>query len=140
MTFKIALYKGHGNLFNKLIRFWDQGKYSHCELVFSDGKSASATFRDGRQVREKEIVFDDANWDFINLPAELEPAANEFLQQTRGMPYDLVGQSRFMFAPWHGVKKSYWCSEWCAAALGMSEPWRYGPNNLAIVLWYKYNG
>lgn len=130
MTFRAAFYKGEGNAFNGFIRFWDGGIYSHCELVFSDGMSASASWRDGRQVRLKMIEYDADNWDFIELPPELEESARTFFEQTKGRPYDLVGQIRFLIAPVRGSRKGFWCSEWLAAALGSPEPWRYSPNIL----------
>lgn len=130
MTFKLAMYKGEGNLFNALVRYWDSGIYSHCELIFSDGLAASASYRDGQQVRGKYIDFNDGHWDFIELPAHLEDNARRFFEKTNGVGYDLIGQVRFFAAPFHGQKKKYWCSEWIASALGMTEPWRYGPNGL----------
>ena len=39
----LALYKGRGTLFNRLIRLWTRSKYSHCELVLSDGRWLSAS-------------------------------------------------------------------------------------------------
>lgn len=128
--FRLAMYKGKGNLFNGFIRFWDGGIYSHCELVFSDGVCASASYRDGREVRSKMIEMDNGHWDFVELPAHLEWPARLFLQQTEGMGYDLIGQLRFIAAPLRGQRDKYWCSEWIAAALGMKDPWRYGPNGL----------
>lgn len=136
---KIAFYKGKGNFFNWLIRKWDGGKYSHCELVFSNGFSASASYRDGRQVRAKVIEFNPEHWDFINVPTELEGGALTFLEETNGKPYDLVGQIRFIVAPLTGSKEGYWCSEWVAAALGMPEAWRYSPNSLYAALKYMNN-
>jgi len=130
MTFRLAFYKAEGGLHNKVIRWWDCGKYSHVELVFSDGMSATATVRDGSQVRMKRINYDPAKWDFIELPASLEAQARHFYAQTKGMKYDLIGQLRFAVAPYKGVRSRYWCSEWVAAALGMADPWRYGPNGL----------
>lgn len=127
---KVAFYKAKGNFFNMFIRWWDSGPYSHCELVFSDGKAASASFRDGRQVREKEIEFDTEHWDIVEIPDSYEPYAKDFLAKTAGLPYDLIGQIRFLVAPWHGEANSYWCSQWVAAALGIDEAWRYSPNIL----------
>lgn len=127
---RAAFYKGKGNLFNRFIRFWDAGPYSHCELVFPDGLSASASWQDGRKVRGKYIDFNQAHWDFVDLPDSIEDAVWEFYVGTRGAPYDLIGQLRFFFAPLRGAKKGYWCSEWVAAALGYPDPWRYSPNSL----------
>lgn len=129
--FKAAFYKGQGNLFNRLIRWWDGGPYSHCELVFSDGMSASASYRDGQKVRMKRIEFDAGSWDFVVLPDELEAQARMFFEKTKDMKYDLLGQARFVYAPGRGDKTGYWCSEWIAAALSMPSPWRYGPNGLS---------
>lgn len=127
---KVAFYKAKGNAMNGLIRFWDGGPYSHCELVLSRGVSASATVRDGMQVRSKYINFSDANWDFLDVPPHLEAAAVEFFRKTEGMPYDLIGQFRFILNPYRGSADKYWCSEWVAEALGMPDAWRYGPNGL----------
>jgi hypothetical protein len=131
---KLAFYKAKGNLMNALIRWWDAGIYSHCELVFSDGLSASATFRDGRMVRGKYIEYHPDNWDFVELPDSFEAKAREFYKDTEGMPYDLFGQLRFLFAYSKGNSKAFWCSEWVAQALGLREPWRYGPNGLYNVV------
>lgn len=125
-----AFYKGKGNVYNGFIRFWDGGPYSHCELVFSDGLSASASWQDGRKVRGKRIAFNPDHWDFIELPDYLEPAARAYFEKTKGRPYDLIGQIRFLIAPLKGSKHGDWCSEWVPAALGMKDPWRYGPNGL----------
>lgn len=130
MAFRLAMYKGKGNLFNGLIRYWDSGIYSHCELVFSDGLAASASYRDSQEVRGKMIDFNDGHWDFIVLPDHLEEAARRFFEDTKGTGYDLVGQLRFFYSPLRGQKDKYWCSEWIATALGMTDPWRYGPNGL----------
>lgn len=132
--FRIAFYKGKGNLFNGFVRFWDGGKYSHSELVFSDGMSASASWRDGRQVRGKYIDFNPEHWDFVDVPAHMESRARHFFAVTKSAPYDLAGQVRFAIAPLRGSREGYWCSEWVAEALGMPDPWRYGPNGLYAAL------
>jgi hypothetical protein len=131
INMKLALYKGDGTKFNAAIRWVDGGIYSHCELVFSDGMSASATYRDDKTVRAKVIDFFPGRWDFIELPESLEADARAFYEGTAGTPYDLLGQVRFVFGLVKGDNKTFWCSEWCAAALGMQDPWRYGPNGLA---------
>ena len=75
---KAAFYKatrpGLQGLYSRAARAVDRGPYSHCELVFSDGLSGSASYIDGG-VRLKRIDFDPEHWDFIELPAHLEPAA-----------------------------------------------------------------
>ena len=50
MTFSAAFYQGTRpglpGLYNRLVRWLDRGEFSHCELVFGDGMSASASFMD----------------------------------------------------------------------------------------------
>lgn len=130
---KAAFYKGRGNPVNWFIAKWDGGKYSHCELIVADGRSMSASFRD-KGVRAKTIDYDPAKWDIIELPAHLETRVLAFFSKTEGKKYDLFGQIRFLVAPLTGDRNKYWCSEWVAAALGLQEPYRYGPNGLYATL------
>lgn len=134
---KIALYKGTRpglpGMYNRLVRFWERGKYSHCEIVFSDGWSASSSFMDGG-VRFKRIEFDPSRWDFIDLPDSLETAARKWFVEHEGKAYDYWGNIRFMFGWLPDSKDKYFCSEAVVAALGLNDPWRYGPNALWAVL------
>lgn len=128
---KAAFYKADGQFYNWFVRKWERGPYSHVELIFSDGRAASASFRD-KGVRFKEIDFDNGNWDFIELPAQLEgKALNWFIAHDK-CKYDLLGQVRFLISPINigNNDEKWWCSEAVAAALGLPDPWRYGPNGL----------
>lgn len=137
MAFYAAFYKGTrpglGGLYNRIVRWWDKGKYSHCELVFSDGVSASASFLDGG-VRFKHIEFSEARWDAVALDGRMEEAAREWFEEHAGAKYDLLGNLRFFFGFLPDNKNRWFCSEAIAAALGKSEPWRYGPNGLIASL------
>ena len=134
---RAAFYKatrpGLQGIYSRGVRFIERGPYSHCELVFSDGLSASASWMDGG-VRFKRIDFDPAHWDFIDLPAHLEPYARDWFERNDGAPYDLLGNVRFVL-PWlPDSERGWFCSEAIAAALRLREPWRLGPNGLAAVL------
>lgn len=131
---RVAFHKGGKLIGDKLIKWWDDGIYSHCEVVFSDGLWASASFMDGMKVRGKHISPTPGSWDYLDLPDRLETNARTFLALTEGMDYDLLGMARFVIAPLRGAGSKYWCSEWVAEALGMQEPWRYGPNGLYAAL------
>lgn len=137
---RLALYKstrpGFQGIYSCITRWVDGGPYSHCELIFSDGLSASASFIDGG-VRFKRIDYDSAHWDFIDLPASMEPAARQWFADHAGAGYDLIGNLRFVawFIP-HS-KSRWFCSEAIAAALGMPDPWRYGPCGLAAAIDWK---
>ena len=130
---RVAFHKNGQRIGDKVIQWWDGGIYSHCEIVFSDGLWASASYADGKQVRGK-YKMPNENWDYIPLPASYEQGARGFFEKTKGMPYDLFGRIRFIVAPYRGDGNKYWCSEWVAEALGLREPWRYGPNGLYNVL------
>lgn len=65
MSLQIAFYIGaKGHWWDKLIAWRTGGKYSHCELVFSDGMSYSASPREGC-TRFKQIDFTDGKWDLL---------------------------------------------------------------------------
>lgn len=133
---KIALYKsthtGVSGLYNRLVRWWDRGPYSHCEIIFSDGKSASSSYLD-KGVRFKDIVYDPAKWEFFDIPERYEPAARAWFETHEGQGYDLVGNIRFAFGFLKCPEDKWFCSEAIGAALGIVEPWRLSPNGIAAV-------
>lgn len=137
MTMRAAFYKGtHSGLpgvYNRAVRAWCRSPYSHVELVFSSGHCGSSSFMDGG-VRLKVIDFDPALWDFIDLPSEWECMAFQWFLDHRGAKYDLLGNLHFVISPIAGDGMRWFCSEAIAAALGMSEPWRYDPATLASAL------
>ena len=135
--FRAAFYKstrpGLAGLYNRLVRWWCAGPYSHVELIFSDGMAASASFADGG-VRFKRIDFDPERWDFIELPSHLEPAARAWFVGNVSRRYDLLGNLGFAWRPVCGEEGAFFCSEACAAAVGIPAAWRYDPNALASAL------
>ena len=70
---RAAFYRGTRpglqGIYSRLVRWIDRGAYSHCELIFSDGMSGSASYIDGG-VRLKRIDYDTDHWDVIDLPAD----------------------------------------------------------------------
>ena len=134
---KVALYKGTRpglqGIYSRITRWLDCGPYSHVELVFSDGTSASSSFIDGG-VRFKTITYNPAHWDFIEVPSYRENAARYWFREHCGQPYDLWGNVRFMFGFVRDSKSKWFCSEAVMAALGYREAYRYGPSGMAEVL------
>lgn len=137
MTFSAAFYQGTRTglpgLYNRLVRWLDRGEFSHCELVFGDGISASASFMD-HGVRFKQIGYTSGEWHFVDLPAQLEPEARQWFEARSGTPYDVWGNLRFLFGFLRESDGKWFCSEAIAAALGLHDPWRYGPNGLFSIL------
>lgn len=134
MTLRAAFYKGTrpGLLaggFNRLGRYLNSGPYSHTELVL-DGVSWSSSFEDGG-VRRKQINFAPARWDFIDVPRVYEPRVRDWYLAHEGAPYDLWGNVRFFFGVARESTDKWFCSESNMAALGVSRPWEYGPNDMA---------
>jgi hypothetical protein len=139
---KIAFYKstksGISGLYNRGVRIVTKGKYSHCEIIFSDGMSASASFSDGG-VRFKQIDYDPNKWDIFALPEYLEANARLWFLAHEGEKYDILGNVHFLI-PVVGDDKNKWCcSESCAQALGIDGAWRFHPNLLACLVRYIQN-
>jgi hypothetical protein len=135
---RAAFYKGTRpglqGIYSRAVRLIDRGPYSHCELVFSDGISAPSSWMDGG-VRLKRIEYNPQHWDFIELPAHLEPAARVWFEAHKGDPYDLLGNLHFVFFLVKESSKGWFCNEAMAASLGILQGWRLGPNGLASILY-----
>lgn len=128
---------GWAGIYNRLVRWWERGQYSHCELMFSDGMAASSSYMDGG-VRLKRIDFNPDNWDFIALPDELELRARSWFENHLDCKYDIIGNVRFIADFMPDDKNKWFCSEAMAEAIGIPESWRYGPNGLSAVLRFFY--
>ena len=129
---RLALYKhkrtGLAGIGPALIRWWTKSPYSHCELVV-DGVAYSSSVQDGG-VRAKRIEFNPAHWDFVDLPWADPDAVLHYFRMTDGEPYgwvDLLWRQVFNRP---GDALGAFCSEWCAAALGLTNPQQYSPGTL----------
>lgn len=137
---KIAFYKGrrsensNAKLFDIAVAWWTGGLYSHCELVFNDSPKEASCYsssnRDGG-VRFKTIDLTSGHWDVVDLHSFDENAAWRWFTKHHGQPYDVAGLFGFVL-PWRTQNPNHWfCSEACAAALGISNPSKISPNHLA---------
>lgn len=136
---RAAFYKGtHTGLpgiYNRLVRWWTRSQYSHVELIMPWGAAASSSAMDGG-VRFKQIDFDPAKWDFVDLPIDLASAAEDWFNRHYGQPYDYLGNAHFVLSAIGDDKRKWFCSEACAAALGMPDPERFDPGTLYAALTY----
>lgn len=123
---KIAFYKGFkGDWKDILICIRTFSKYSHCEIVGSDGFCYSSSPRDGG-VRKKEIDLKDGKWETFEINVEHkrfeyyknQTILNKFFESTKGQKYDWVA-ILFSMAVKLGFedKNKWYCSEWCCAFL-----------------------
>lgn len=146
----LALYRGRrdgsgwrvwaARFTDGLTRVLTRGRYSHCEIVVREHPQASvytcysASIRDGG-VRCKVMPLPEAKWDLIQMESTSE--AHERLQrvwmETRGQGYDLMGALGIAFGLPQN-RRRWFCSEWCATALGLPDGWRWSPNDLAAIV------
>lgn len=147
--FYLALYKGSRDgsgwrvwlacFSDWLTRILTRGRYSHCELAVRLPETAggqkyecySASLRDGG-VRRKVMPLPSAKWDLIALPDSVGGRLHSFWKETQGQGYDLPGAFGVVFGLPEN-RRRWFCSEWAGKALGLSESWRFSPNDLAAI-------
>lgn len=141
----IAFYKGRKRIFNRLVSWWTQGHYSHCELVefYHENGSAkcwSSSAMDGG-VRSKTIEFNKDHWDIvtINISEEDREKAIQWFKDHEGQKYDYMGLVGFVVASVAHTKTKWYCSEAVAESLGVVDSWRIHPNLLHAVLKYIHD-
>lgn len=136
MTLRVAFYKGtrpgFPGLYNRAVRKKERGPYSHCEFVFSDGWSASSSFED-KGVRFKYITYDPSRWDIFDLPYLDEDKVRQWFKDHIADKYDVMGNVYQLFGFFRPTPGRAFCSAALAAAAGLDDPFRFGPNALACV-------
>lgn len=142
----LALYKGRtggrhprrlfARLQDRIIRRLTRSPYSHCEIAIALSnrpahyRCYSSSPRDGG-VRSKEMPLPPEKWDLLPLHQTEARRIARHYQLTAGAAYDWRGIIGTVF-PRIGQSRSKWfCSEWCAAALGLPEPGRQTPQSLS---------
>ncbi len=133
VAFYKAVHPDYTGIYSRGVQIWTKSIYSHCEIIFSDGQSASASFLD-HGVRFKEITYDPAKWDFVDLPDSFEADARAWFVKHEHESYDLLGNLHFVISPIGDDKTKWFCSEAIAAALGLTDAWRFDPGDLYPVL------
>jgi hypothetical protein len=139
---KIAFYKGTrkgvSGIYSVGVRFVTNSPYSHCEMIFSDGISASASFID-KGVRFKNIDYSNSHdWDFIDIPDRYEKYAFDWFKANNGKPYDLLGNLHFLIGFIRGNDGDWFCSEALASALGIEGAEKYDPGMLHSLLAFAF--
>ena len=125
---KLALYKGKGTIYDKIIRIVTRSKYSHCELVIDDVCYSSSP-RDGG-VRMKVIDLDPDKWDLFDVPGDTNIAITWFINNV-GKKYDWPGAITQVL-PFHlNLSSRFFCSEACQHMLGVENPKSQTPESLA---------
>lgn len=133
VCFYKGTHKGLSGVYNRLVRWWCKGKYSHVEAYFSDGMSASSSYMDGG-VRFKLIDYKPENWDIIEIPDHLEERIYKWYDDHKGDKYDLMGNLHFVISAVKDSSDKWSCAESFAESIGLKDSWRFEPNILYSVL------
>lgn len=130
---RLAFYRGPADdwlhtLGHWLVCLFTFSRYSHVELVTSDGWCWSSSYRDGG-VRRKRIDLTSGKWDVVDIGGD-EPKAVAWFFAHNGQHYDWLGIVRFVLPFAKQRPGEYFCSEAVATALGLPEPDRMTPEDL----------
>lgn len=129
MTVQLALRKNDTRITARAIQWWTGSIYSHCELVV-DGWCYSSSAMD-KGVRRKQIHLDPEKWDQIELRWADADRIVAYFRETDHHKYGWIGLiTAQMLNRGHGEDKAQFCSQWCAAALGLPSPASYSPKTL----------
>lgn len=110
----IALYKGNYKLYSRVIRWFTNSKYSHCELYY-DGTLVGISGDDG--VRKKKQSLNPLVWDTYKVDIDIT-TIEDFYKCTQGKKYDWKGiLLGCIFNLKQGAKDKYTCSEWVIECL-----------------------
>lgn len=133
---KVAFYKGTDKIFNKGVAWWDNGPYSHCEIIVGETPQGSVCLSSSASdggVRAKVIKLNPEKWDIVEVDGDLDFALKVFSKHA-GCGYDYLGLVGFLVRVIPGEKDKFFCSELCAMMLGLQDAWRFSPNALYCAL------
>jgi len=130
MNVQLALRKNDTRLTARAIQWWTNSIYSHCEIVI-DNMCYSSSAMDGG-VRRKQITLDPEKWDVVELAWADAGRVLIYFQATDPQKYGWLGLVvSQLFNLNRETKGAQFCSQWCAAALGLPNPASYSPRTLA---------
>jgi len=133
MRIRVAFFKGKGNFWNWVVRWWTESPYSHAELVMPNETTwiSISPFLASKVAAREKKEWDENQWDFIDffISEKEYHELEDFYDATKGLKYDWVGMigSQLMPFSWR-IKstKKWYCSEWIAHALRAADiiPWK----------------
>lgn len=137
----IGTRPGVQGLFNRAVRAGLRIPYSHNELVFSDGLSASCSFID-KGLRFKRINFDDGKWVLHEVDPRRfsEQQAREWFEREAALPpgerirysIPLLFTYPFPYLPIKPGEREEVCCTAIARALGIEQHRKYDPHELPL--------
>ncbi len=119
---------------DELIRFITKSPYSHCELAIENSSGSYDCYSSSVQdkgVRGVILNLCPERWDLIPIDVEAEQI-EKFYLHTKHCKYDAKGAFGVLLG-FKQRKNRYFCSEWCWAAMGGTDGWRFSPAQLAAI-------
>lgn len=119
---KIAFYNAeYGDNEDKIVAMATNSKYSHVELIMSDGHWYSSSRADGG-VRKKKIEHIPEHWDIFDISESFdEKYALEVFEKNMGKKYNLIGALLSSIKIKVSFKGKRYCSELIANSLGLKK-------------------
>lgn len=128
---------------DRVVSWWTNSPYTHCELRFSDGENFSSSGRDGG-VRFKYFDLKPGHWSIIdlNVTEAQERSMRRVSERYLGKKYDFLGILGFLYFRTYGHKDKWYCSEICAHVLNQERliftPKKISPADLKYVIEQVY--
>lgn len=93
-------------------------------------------------VRRKQIILNPEHWMLVPLPSDREARALAYFDKTKGEKYSWLDLARSQVLNLAADEPgASFCSDWCAAALGLPNSTSYSPKTLlSLVLWFRSQG
>lgn len=126
----VAFHKNNDSLYGKLISWWTDSIYSHCEIYNTNGDIMYGVPLDASKVIKRSTKFsyyDTNRWEFVKTSLT-EAEVVKFFAKTQHNKYDWLGILLSQIFPFGKHKRAkYFCSEWVAELLGYANPQTYSP-------------
>ncbi len=124
------------------------GNYTHCEAILGgtwrSAEIASASVRDGNQVRVRTTELNPGHWTILDVPSSDVNTCRAWFTARQGVTYSMVGavSSALWFARFllhlKGVRIAglgYWCSRAVAESMGLSGSEDMSVAEFVSVIW-----
>lgn len=128
---QIAFYKDDYKWWSRLIKWWTNSSYSHCEFYIDGALYGIST---EQSVRKLSQPLNEKKWDTISIyDEELKQYVLEFFEKTQGVKYDWKGiLLTQIFNMRRSNKNKYTCSEWVINILDEKYDLIYPKNYIQI--------
>ncbi|WP_064610556.1 hypothetical protein [Streptobacillus moniliformis] len=114
----VVFYKDNYKWWSRLIKWWTNGNYSHCE--FYSGKELIGISNE-QSVRKLKQPLNKDKWDIFKLKKDITLEVEQFYTETQGSKYDWKGILwSCIFNRKKQNYKKYTCSEWLLNAIDNS--------------------